>query len=521
MRAPWMMVGLLVLLTLLAASPARAVEARSETLWIFDADFEDLEGDNAGWVSEDNSGTLGDENYWHKDTIRIGSFEHLGDSTWWCGTVNPCWPQPRGYGNDWYQLMWRDFPLSEWSEQGDGVTLEWDQRFAMENDYDYGYVDVSSDGGLTWDTLASYDNPGFAGKPGMPPDWDYQPYSHPQLTLTAYAHTDVRLRFRFESDCAYSCQDEYENPPWYSVRDGAWQLDNVEWKVNGASVWLDDCESAGDNGWQHPDIPAVGQTGVAFRRSLETVMGDPRWMMVAYDEGSGVMVDGQRSWLTSPAIAVAGALNLVGEWTGWMDMPPCANDVLDVYLACGDVPECIDFWLWEPPISHYGGPFAYSIQEDWSCFTGSDWLKVQFRAHNHDPEDSLGCHGVGFMLDRLRVGVPLETQVSDEPVYATRLLAPSPNPFNPTTTVAYSVASPGRVTLRVHDLAGRVVRTLVDVSHDAGEFNVIWDGRTDTGYRSASGVYFVRMTTAGDDPGDAAERGLGAELREQKLVLLK
>jgi len=516
------MAGLLALLIPLAVSPACAVEARSETLWIFDADFEDLLGDNAGWVSEDISGTLGYENYWHKDTIRINGFEHLGDSTWWCGTVNPCWRQPRGYGNNWHQLMWRDFPLSAWSEPGDEVTLEWDQRFAIELDYDYGYVEISDSGGLTWDILASYTNPGFAGKPGTPQDWDDEYFGHPELDLSTYAGSDMRLRFRFESDVAYSAEDEYANPPWYSVTDGAWQLDNIEWKVNDVTAWLDDCESPGDNGWQHPDIPAAGQTGVAFFRSLETAMGDPRWMMVAYDEGSGVMVDGQYSQLQSPAIDIAEALNLVGEWSGWMDMPLCANDVLRVYRACGDVPECIDFWLWEPPTPHYGGPFAYLIQEDLSGFAGPDWLKVQFRARNHDPEDSLGCHGVGFMLDRFRLGVPFWTHVPDEPVLVTRLLAPSPNPFNPATTVAYSVASSGRVTIRVYDLAGRAVRTLADTSHDAGEFEVVWDGTTDADTRAASGVYFIRMTTVGDASG-AAERGPGAvaESRRQKLVLLK
>ncbi len=512
MRAPRVMAGLLVLLILLAASPTRAVEARSETLWIFDADFEDLEGDNAGWVSEDHSGTLGHENYWHKDTIRIGAFEHLGDSTWWCGAVNPCWRQPRGYGNDWYQLMWRDFPLSEWSEPGDEVTLEWDQRFAMENDYDYGYVEVSSDGGLTWDTLASYDNPGFAGKPGIPPDWDHEHYSHPLLTLTAYAHSDVRLRFRFESDGAYSCQDEYENPPWYSVTDGAWQLDNIEWKVNGERVWLDDCESPGDNGWQHPDIPAVGQTGVAFRRSLETVMGDPRWMMVAYDEGSGVMVDGQKSCLVSPPIDIAGADAVVAKWCMWMDMP-LLNDIFTVAAGSGDVPECIEFSDWVAP-GLYGGPFVYFGQEDWDVYTGNGWLKAGFRAFNSEP----GWHGVGVMIDRFRVGLPLATQVPDGPVFVTRLLAPSPNPFNPTTTVSYAVGSLGHVTVRIYDLAGRVVRTLADGAHEAGEYEILWDGTTDASTRAASGVYFIRMTTAGHD---AAERDPGAESRQQKLVLLK
>ncbi|MBD3367895.1 MAG: hypothetical protein GF405_06960, partial [Candidatus Eisenbacteria bacterium] len=197
---------------------------RLDTLWIFDADFSDLTGDNAGWTAWDRSGTLGQENYWHHDTIRINGFTHLGDSTWWCGTENVCWRQPRGYGNDWIQILEREF--TEMATATGGVTLEWDQRIAMEHDYDYGYVDVSTDGGATWTNLYWVSNPGFSGKPGSSKDWDDPTYGHESLDLTSYAGSTIDLRFRFEADVAYSSQDQFNNPPQESVKDGAWQLDN-------------------------------------------------------------------------------------------------------------------------------------------------------------------------------------------------------------------------------------------------------------------------------------------------------
>jgi hypothetical protein len=61
-----------------AARRAETRGARLETLWIFDADYEDLIGDNAGWTVYDRSGTLGMDNYWHHDTIRINGFIYLG-----------------------------------------------------------------------------------------------------------------------------------------------------------------------------------------------------------------------------------------------------------------------------------------------------------------------------------------------------------------------------------------------------------------------------------------------------------
>jgi hypothetical protein len=306
-----------------------------ETLWIFDADFEDLTGDNAGWTSLDRSGTLEQVNYWHRDTIRINGFEHLGDSTWWCGTYDDCWRQPRGYGNDWLCHLVREFPLSSWSAPGDAVTFEWDQRLAMENNYDYGYVDVSSEGDSAWVTLASFDNPGFSGAPGSSTDWDHETYGRWSLDMSAYAGVDVEVRFRLESDAANSSQDTPDSPPSHPFLDGAWQLDNFALSVNDAVRWYDDCESSGSNGWLHEDIPASGQTGIIFRRTYcpetfrtpncENVLRG--WWMAAVDTVTGRMVDGQDSWLISPPIDVSGADDLVGQWDAWVDCWGTTGDV--------------------------------------------------------------------------------------------------------------------------------------------------------------------------------------------------
>jgi hypothetical protein len=177
--------------------------ARTETLWIFDADFEDLLGDNAGWTSYDRSGSTGYINYWHKDTIRMSGFPHLGDSTWWCGTYDDCWRQPRGYGNDWVCILSRNFPeVTVGSEPGDALQLEYDQRIAIEARYDYGYTDVSTDGGATWTTVTSVTNPGFPGTPGPGMSWNNTHPScpgHEIIDLSEFAGEDLALRFRFES----------------------------------------------------------------------------------------------------------------------------------------------------------------------------------------------------------------------------------------------------------------------------------------------------------------------------------
>ena len=71
-----------------------------------------------------------------------------------------------------------------------------------------------------------------------------------------------------------------------------------------------------------------------------------------------------------------------------------------------------------------------------------------------------------------------------------------PNPFNPSTTLTYRVGAIERVTITVYSVLGRKVRTLVDSPQSPGVYKTIWDGRDASGRELASGVYFVRMSSA-------------------------
>jgi hypothetical protein len=79
----------------------------------------------------------------------------------------------------------------------------------------------------------------------------------------------------------------------------------------------------------------------------------------------------------------------------------------------------------------------------------------------------------------------------------TRLLRNYPNPFNPSTHVEFTLGRDAAATLRVYDVTGRLVRTLLDSYVAAGRHTVSWDGRDDRGITAASGVYFMRLQAAG------------------------
>ena len=87
---------------------------------------------------------------------------------------------------------------------------------------------------------------------------------------------------------------------------------------------------------------------------------------------------------------------------------------------------------------------------------------------------------------------------TDEPgvvEYTDWLGANYPNPFNPVTTISFSMSQPGDVELKVYNVRGQLVRTLVNEPREAGVYEVRWEGRSDAGRDVSSGVYFYRLCT--------------------------
>ncbi len=81
------------------------------------------------------------------------------------------------------------------------------------------------------------------------------------------------------------------------------------------------------------------------------------------------------------------------------------------------------------------------------------------------------------------------------PPLAFRLDQNHPNPFNPTTTIAFTLPTEGRARLAVYDLSGRRVRLLVDEVMPAGRYDAHWNGRDDRGAQVATGLYLYRLST--------------------------
>jgi flagellar hook assembly protein FlgD len=70
-----------------------------------------------------------------------------------------------------------------------------------------------------------------------------------------------------------------------------------------------------------------------------------------------------------------------------------------------------------------------------------------------------------------------------------------PNPFNPTTNIAFSLSEPGDVSIQIFNARGQAVRKLFEGALQAGEHVRFWDGTQDNGKALPSGVYLVRLKT--------------------------
>jgi hypothetical protein len=97
----------------------------------------------------------------------------------------------------------------------------------------------------------------------------------------------------------------------------------------------------------------------------------------------------------------------------------------------------------------------------------------------------------------------------DEPVEGgVSLKNAFPNPFNPVTTIAFSVPETALVELDVLNVSGQVVKVLLSEERQAGEHRVSWDGSDGAGHGMGSGVYFYRLRA-------------GGTVLSRKMVLLK
>ncbi len=202
-------------------------------------------------------------------------------------------------------------------------------------------------------------------------------------------------------------------------------------------------------------VPTCEQPVVSVGGYTEISWVDPLWeiQVEVHNAGPGT------------AFNVHGTMD---EDLGWLTIP-------DPVCSYGDIPE---------GSSSYGGADSYTL--DLTNYPGGSFrIKLML-----SPVDS--CCTTYMVGENLELD-PEATGLEMAKVTTFDLVQNYPNPFNPYTRINYQIPVDCNVSLRIYDVSGRLVRTLVDDHKNRGRHTIIWDGRDATGRQLASGIYFYRI----------------------------
>jgi hypothetical protein len=126
-----------------------------------------------------------------------------------------------------------------------------------------------------------------------------------------------------------------------------------------------------------------------------------------------------------------------------------------------------------------------------ALFYEGEWRTLPTEYDSQNGEYSTHTSNLGL------IGL-IEKSVAGEPIHsipATFTLRQNyPNPFNPTTTIEFDLPKQTRVTMKIYDMLGREIRTLIDDIRPEGFHQVVWDARNDLGTAVASGIYVYRIS---------------------------
>lgn len=493
--------------TPLTYTPGRGTPAVAETTIRHQVYFTDLEAGTAGWTTQNHR--AGMPTGWN---IVSGTHACTGNS-WWCGQVGL--PKGDGYGNGWAQTLTTNVPINI---NGAGASLvTFKMRHQSEYSFDYGWLLIKgASAGARWDTLASY-----SGDFGA--SCSNQSIGIPDSFKTVTQ--PITLQFLFGSDLAVSAQD---STGAYT----GWTVDDVTVKSGTTTNFFDDMESGPSKWisvspnpgqlWHIENSPGTSQPALCF--FLSTNVWTP-----FQGSGFGLVPDYTDMSLQTPAMDLTGVFSpntpttsLKLQFDQWINLPPDNSVYWSLWITGSN-----DKVTWTPWQNALGGlEFAgsatpqcmegvsYNFNPYDSTRTGigpgTKWIRLGFRLRDEKAVDGCGCGGPkklgidteGIYFDDIGVyyvytisGV--ET-VSGVPIAGRpRIQRSFPNPFNPATTIEFSVPKPGPVRVGIFDIHGKRVATLVDQAMSSGIFRVRWNGKSQGGADVASGVYYAQIQSRG------------------------
>ncbi|MBN2170674.1 MAG: hypothetical protein JW819_05040 [Candidatus Krumholzibacteriota bacterium] len=371
-------------------------------------------------------------------------------------------------------FLWRDTDTGDWTAVEDpeadrrvraiGWHPQHDQFLILgcADEDDHGWIEVTEDLGATSTVVYS---PAGLGPPGR---IERDPTDADRFYAISYPGGWTSSRVLTSADGGWTWETVAVDPdaPFRSL---AVDMAGVVY-VGGDYGVMRSADQGGT--WES----AQGDLPTGRVRCLAAVNpGAPGHVMAGVEVGLFETVDGGGHW---------DAIIMASTWSCYnISIHPDHPDIVAAHFSVGIGPA--DFVLltrngwqtWE--YTHY-----YAIAIDW-CSLGILAISAgDQRIYANNFDDIVTCD--------------LFTTGAADPAPAPSSIVAAPNPFNPKTTIHFSLPADAPVQLRIHDLRGRCVRTLIDgAPYRAGRHQVLWDGLDDGGEALASGLYLCRLEAGG------------------------
>jgi zinc carboxypeptidase/type IX secretion system substrate protein len=121
-----------------------------------------------------------------------------------------------------------------------------------------------------------------------------------------------------------------------------------------------------------------------------------------------------------------------------------------------------------------------------------NWIRLRFRLNT---DETITDPGWKIAQINIVASVGADSEDDTTPIIMTKLKNNYPNPFNPLTSIDYSISEAGHVALQIFNVRGQLVRTLINEEQESGGYSELWNGTDDNSESVSSGIYFYKLTT--------------------------
>jgi hypothetical protein len=441
----------------------------------------DFEADNGGWVPDPPTGGW----EWGVPTYTSGPTAHSGTKVWGTALAS-------NYANS---ACFRLTLSPGLAVRSATARVEFWRWYWTESDDDGCNFFVSVDNGATWDVVRPTEG-GYPGgtntQPCNPslPAWtgSAMSWTHVTLPIGQFAGQVPQFRFVFGSDASWTY------PGFYLDDMEIWDLQPLSSIVGTVRAFVTNVPIAGARVWatDWPDTAITDSTG-----SYELGI-DPGTYSVTVDHmhfcdttftDVVVEVGGQtirNATLRRPLAQINRTSIALMSFPG--------VDVSDTFRISNTGGQCpLDFAIADTSAWLSATPASGTVNPNQSVIVTVNAIAPQI----------VGDYSSSLMVSYNAVGTPsiIRVDLSVADAASERGVIPSefacypnyPNPFNASTEIRYDLPQTVKVQLKVFDILGHEVITLIDGMRPAGTHRVIWDSRSASGVEVASGVYIYRI----------------------------